>query len=386
MKTPSKYSGRKLKKPDMRKEGNFTQIPNAFILNPDIRDPELRLLLFIMMNKENRTITTKNCISYLQKSKPAINGSFEKLIASGILKITDETIEIIIPDDMKKYTLGYLQGKESLTIEVKNSLPTESPNPALVGKENLTVEVKKTLPSSKENLTPEVKNSFKKPLDNIDNVNVTDPIILNNNRVLPVPAASGSTGQSHSNNNTKGNTGIEMDLECVSLTSARIPSGVPQTQHTPKVKDEKESKESSSQVFDSNPTTSPTEVIIPSNHSQTGNESHSSIIAKNDLELVLENVEYFKVIYDNANWGEIDISSFSNAYISKLVFEKEKNIIDERIASKTYFFLSMLIQYSSLLGDDSELWKEFQRKCNSERKTEILLKHTHPSIKTKNQI
>lgn len=28
----NKYSGRKLMKPDMRREGDFTQIPNAFIL------------------------------------------------------------------------------------------------------------------------------------------------------------------------------------------------------------------------------------------------------------------------------------------------------------------------------------------------------------------
>ena len=56
----NKYSGRKLKKPDMRHEGNFTQIPNAFILNPDIRNPELRLIQYIMMYSENRTIQLKN--------------------------------------------------------------------------------------------------------------------------------------------------------------------------------------------------------------------------------------------------------------------------------------------------------------------------------------
>ena len=106
MKNSNKYSGRKLKKPDMRKEGNFSQIPNAFILNPEIGDPELRLLLYILMYSENRTITTKNCMKYLFKTMPPITGAFEKLIALGILKISDENIEIIIPEEMKKYKLG----------------------------------------------------------------------------------------------------------------------------------------------------------------------------------------------------------------------------------------------------------------------------------------
>ena len=282
MKTPSKYSGRKLKLPNLRIERNFTQIPNAFLLNPEISDPELRLLMYIMMHKDYRIITTKDCQRYLHKTKPPITGAFEKLVALGILIITDENIEVIIPEEMKKYKLGYLKGQKNLTTEVKETLPTEAFKSNNDGKENLTIEVKKTLPSSKENLTPEVKNSYKKPLDDTDNKDNTNPIILlhNTTRVTPVPAASGSTG-AHSNNNTKGKTGTDLDLECVSLTSARIPSGVPQTQHTPKVKDEKEGKESS----DSNSNTSPTKVknlnTILSNHLQTGNENHSSIKAKN---------------------------------------------------------------------------------------------------------
>ena len=73
MNTSNKYSGRKLKKPDMKQAGNFTQIPNAFILNPNIRDPELRLLQYILMYSDHRTITTTNCILYLGKTKPSIH-------------------------------------------------------------------------------------------------------------------------------------------------------------------------------------------------------------------------------------------------------------------------------------------------------------------------
>ena len=229
----------------MKQVGSFTQIPNAFILNPDIRDSDLRLLLYIMMYSENRTITTKNCILHLGKTMPSISSSFEKLVACGVLKITDENIEVTIPEEMKKYTMRYLQGKENITSEVKKTIPSDSGNPIEKGKENLTTEVKKTLLSSKENITPEVKNSFKRPLENVDNDEIANPVIPSNNRVLPVPAASGSTEQSHSNSNTKVNIGNGLDLECVSLTSARIPSGVPQTQHTPMEKVQIIGKESS---------------------------------------------------------------------------------------------------------------------------------------------
>ena len=248
MKTSNKYSGRKLKKPDMKQEGNFTQIPNAFILNPEIKNPELRLLQYIMMHSENRTIMTKNCIAYLDKTKPAISSSFEKLIELGVLKITDEIIEVIIPEEMKKYKLGYLDGKESLTIEVKKTWPLESEKTIQESKENTTIDVRKTLPlesektlqEGKENITNEVKKTYEIPLESIDNVNVTNPIILHNSRVLPAPATSGSAEQTHSNNNTKGKTAIELGLsECVLLQSLASPSVLAPSQHTPTDKGEK---------------------------------------------------------------------------------------------------------------------------------------------------
>lgn len=217
----NKYSGRKLKKPNMRKEGNFTMIPNAFILNPNIKNPELRLLSYIMMYDDNRRITTKNCMKYLSKSKPTIISSFEKLIELSILKITDEHIEVEIPEEMKKYTLGYSKGKE-----------------------NITTEVKKTLPSNKDNFTSEVKKTDKKPLDNPDNEVITNPIILDNTtRVLPVLPTGESTEQSHSNN-TNSNTGLGLDLERDSLQSQASPSVLAPSLHTPKIEVEKESKES----------------------------------------------------------------------------------------------------------------------------------------------
>ena len=220
--TNSKYSGRKLKKPELKREGNYTMIPNAFILNPDIKDAELRLLQFIMTNKDDIVITTRNCIRYLGKTKPYIDKSFGRLIESGVLKITDDIIEVIITEEMKRYKIGYLHGKE-----------------------NLTTEVKKTLLSGKENLTTEVKKTYKKPLESIDNDSDTSPIILNNTRVLPVPAKGRSTEQSHSNDNTKGNTGIELDLERDALQSQASPSVLAPSLHTPKGEVEKVGEKSS---------------------------------------------------------------------------------------------------------------------------------------------
>lgn len=245
-----KYSGRKLKKPNMKQVGSFTQIPNAFILNPNIGNPELRLLLYIMMYSENRRITTKNCMKHLKRTMPSITGSFEKLIVLGIMKITDETIEIQIPEEMKKYTLAYnpdeesptpdvkktiSSNKEDLPSDIKKTLPLESNDGYDGYKENYSTDVKNTLPSDKENFTSDVKKINKKPLLNIDNVSVTDTIILNNTtRVLPVPAKSGNTEQTHSNGNTKGNDGDEWDLECVELQSLASPSVLAPSLHTPK--------------------------------------------------------------------------------------------------------------------------------------------------------
>ena len=96
-------------------------------------------------------------------------------------------------------------------------------------------------------------------MEGIDNDNVTSPIILNNTRVLPVPAKSGSTEQSHSNDNTKGNTGIGLDLERDALQSQATPSVLAPSLHTPKVEIEKVDEESTIPIDDENSD------IIPNN-------------------------------------------------------------------------------------------------------------------------
>ena len=68
--------------------------------------------------------------------------------------------------------------------------------------------------------------------------------------MLPVPATSGNTEQSHSNDNTNGNTGIELDLECDSLQSQASPSVLAPSLHTPKQVDENGDNESSLPIGD----------------------------------------------------------------------------------------------------------------------------------------
>ena len=87
-------------------------------------------------------------------------------------------------------------------------------------------------------------------MESIDNDNSTNPIILYNTRVPPVPAKSGNTERSHSNGNTKGNTGIELDLECDSLQSQAAPSVLAPSLHTPKVEIEKVGEKSSLPIDD----------------------------------------------------------------------------------------------------------------------------------------
>ena len=53
---------------------------------------------------------------------------------------------------MKKYKLGYLEGKENITTEVKKTLLSESDKTLQEGKENCTTDVKKTLLSGKRKL------------------------------------------------------------------------------------------------------------------------------------------------------------------------------------------------------------------------------------------
>jgi hypothetical protein len=137
------------------------------------------------------------------------------------------------------------EGEENNTTGVKKTLPTEPHKSLQAGKENLTTEVKKTIPSGKENFTTEVKKIDKKTLEYTEYKEDTNPIILiDNNRVLPVPATSGSTEQSHSNNTNKSNTDFELDLECVSLQSQASPSVLAPSLHTPMGEVKEVSKES----------------------------------------------------------------------------------------------------------------------------------------------
>lgn len=360
----SKYYGRRLKKPDLKTVGGFTQIPNAFLLNPEIGDAELRLLIYLLAQTNNYKIKSEDCFKYLGKTKQAVNPQFKKLVKLGILKITEDIIEIIVPEEMKKYKIGYLKGIEINPDVVKKTLLNGADKKHQVGQENFTNRVKKTLPSDKENFTSEVNNSLNKPLGYTDNVDATDDIIkYNTNRVLPVPATSGSTGQSHSNDNTKDNTGSKLDLECDSLQSQASPSVLAPSLHTPKKVVEDGHDESRKSLSNSTSKSHPNE-------------------ENNDLETVLNNVPYFKVMYENANWNKINISSFSNTDISKFIIEREKNNENEQISSRAYFFMEKLITYSSIMGDDSKLWTEFQRQCKAEKKSKLISKYLHKSMRT----
>ena len=112
------------------------------------------------------------------------------------------------------------------------------------------------------------------------------------------------------------------------------------------------------------------------------NKNHNtSIQVENDLDLILENSNHFNSIYYNANWNEFDIKEYSNQYLSHLIIEKEKGNIDKRIPSQKYFFISLLIEFSSILGEESKLWKEFIYQCNNENRIDLIQKYTSNYVK-----
>lgn len=86
----------------------------------------------------------------------------------------------------------------------------------------------------------------------------------------------------------------------------------------------------------------------------------------NDLDLVLDQVQWFKTIYDNAKWNEINISNFSNSFIAYAVRLQLENTPRTEIPSKTYYYLQMLVKYSQRL--ESDLWKCFQLECKDNPK------------------
>lgn len=75
-----------------------------------------------------------------------------------------------------------------------------------------------------------------------------------------------------------------------------------------------------------------------------------------------------------------DISSYTNADIAHLVLKNEikrLNTNPKSEESRRAFFLTKLVEYSSLMADDSNLWVEFQRLCHQENRSDILSKNTH---------
>lgn len=337
MKKSSKYSGRKLIKPDMQKEKNFTQIPNTFILNPEIGDPELRLLLYIMTNKDNYEIKTAICMMYLDKSKPPITRAFEKLIALGILIITDDIIEVVIPEEMKKYKIGYLKGNDQSSLEVKKTIPSETKETTIKGKDNFTKEVKKTLPLSNENYTKKVKKTYKIPLESIDIDDVTSPITLNNTRVLPVPAKSGSTEQSHSNDNTKGNTGIKLDLECGSLQSLAAPAVLAPSLHTPKGESELDSKELSLPIDDRDSKQIPIKVEPkPIEEELTNPTVKIQPHIQNSLPILFEKSQGLQLAFQNSSLTIEDFSDFSDSHIANVYLSIKLAKKDFKLKSLNY--------------------------------------------------
>jgi hypothetical protein len=99
--------------------------------------------------------------------------------------------------------------------------------------------------------------------------------------------------------------------------------------------------------------------------------SSTSDLVTNDLDYILQHSETFKMMYDNAKWYELNISTYSNIFIAYAVKCKlEGNPTDSITDNRIYIMLTYLTKCSSKV-DGSELWYRFLEECNG---SEYLIK------------
>ena len=97
MKTSNKYSGKKLRRPEIEKP--FVKINRELITCKDLSDFEFRLLCFLFSYSNGTTITTLNLSEKLHKSERRILEVLSRLASIEVLKFTETQIELFISPD-----------------------------------------------------------------------------------------------------------------------------------------------------------------------------------------------------------------------------------------------------------------------------------------------
>lgn len=92
MKKINKYSGKKLRRPEIGKP--FVKITDSLITCQDLSDAEFRLLCFLFSYSNGTTITTNNLSKKLNKSERRVLEVLSHLVDLGILNFTETNIEV----------------------------------------------------------------------------------------------------------------------------------------------------------------------------------------------------------------------------------------------------------------------------------------------------
>jgi len=134
-----------------------------------------------------------------------------------------------------------------------------------------------------------------------------------------VPATSGNTEQTHSNDNTNSNTGIELDLECDELQSQASPSVLAPSLHTPKVETELEGKELSLPIDDDYSDIIPIKgETKPIEEELTQPTVELQPHIQNSLQILLTQSEGLQREFQDKSITTDDFSGFSDSHIANV--------------------------------------------------------------------
>jgi hypothetical protein len=100
---------------------------------------------------------------------------------------------------------------------------------------------------------------------------------------------------------------------------------------------------------------------------------------QNDLQLILNSVPKFEMIYKNGHFEQYDISNYENSYIAYQVFlynssnslTKEQTWNDMKLKEPNFLLFYYLIKYSKEVPD-SQIWKCYEAECQQADRLDLL--------------
>ncbi len=186
MKNSNKYSGKKLRRPEIDKP--FVKINSKLITCSDVTDAEFRLLCFLFSYSNGTTITVNNLSDKLHKKPRTILDIISSLVKKEVLHFTDTHIEVF--GISNKPNCENPQCENLQNTECKNSQPIVQ-NPSL---------------QPAENRSSSCGNPQFNSIDNTDTQNITDAYKNINSKIIIDKTISNNTSTSLGDNSSFSNT------------------------------------------------------------------------------------------------------------------------------------------------------------------------------------